>query len=141
MINYTIKLMTPDHYDEVLQLWKSNDGIGLSDSDSKENITKFLEKNEGLSFVTLTNNKVIGAVLGGHDGRRGYMYHLAVDPGNRYNGIGKSLVNACIKRFKEIGIVKSHIIVLKDNEKGIEFWEKMRFDLRHDIMIMSLNIK
>jgi N-acetylglutamate synthase len=141
MNNYTITIMTIDHYDEVYKLWKTNGGIGLSRADSRENIMKFLERNEGLSFIALLNNKIIGAILGGHDFRRGYIYHLIVDSGFQSNGIGKELVNKCIKRFKEIGIEKSHIFIFKDNEKGIGFWKKMGYNLRNNIYIMSMNIQ
>jgi N-acetylglutamate synthase len=141
MIKYDIIVMTIDHYEEVYQLWKAIKGIGLSKADSKENIIKFLKRNEDLSFIAIIDNKIIGAILGSHDGRRGYMHHLAVDLNYRYNGIGKSLANACLEKFKEIGLEKSHIFVFKDNEPAIKFWDRLGYKLRDDISIMSWNIK
>jgi len=141
MIKYEITVMTIEHYEEVYQLWKAVEGIGLSKADSKDNVIKLLTRNEGLSFIVIIDNKIIGAILGSHDGRRGYMHHLAVDLNYRYNGIGKSLVNKCLEKFKEIGLEKSHIFVFKDNEPAIKFWNRMSYKLRNDISIMSSNIK
>jgi N-acetylglutamate synthase len=141
MINYNIQLLTIDNYEEVFNLWKCHDGIGLSNSDSKENIFKYLNRNPNNSFIALLDNIIIGNVLGGHDARRGYIYHLIVDPNYRFNGIGKSLVFKCLDKFKEIGIDKSHVFVFNNNEKGIIFWNKIGFNFRNDLSIMSFNIK
>jgi N-acetylglutamate synthase len=141
MLNYKITSMTIDHYDEVYEFWKSVEGIGLSKTDSRENIRKFLNRNENLSFVATIDNTIIGTILGSHDGRRGYLHHLAVDLNYRSNGIGKSLVLKCLERFKEIGLDKSHIFVFIDNKHAIKFWDRMGYILRNDLLVMSLNIK
>jgi putative acetyltransferase len=133
--------MSVDHYDEAYRLWRTGDGIGLSGADSKENIAKFLERNPGFSFVAIINKKIIGAVLGGHDGRRGHVYHLFVDPDRRSAGIGRALAGKCMERFKEAGIEKSHVFVFKDNDEGIGFWKKAGCRLRDDILLMSVEIK
>ncbi len=140
MDDYIITTMLPDHYDDVYRLWQTHEGIGLSSADSRESITGFLERNRGLSFVATLNDGIIGTILGGHDGRRGFVYHLIVDSRYRSRGIGRALVVSCLESFKRIGIKKSHVFVFKVNEKGIGFWKKMGYQLRDDLFIMSLDI-
>ena len=85
-----ISKFTVESYEKVLDLWKQCEGIGLSDSDSKENIQLYLDRNPGMSFIAELNNQLVGAVLSGHDGRRGYIHHLAVSPNYRRQGIAPS---------------------------------------------------
>lgn len=141
MLQFEINLMTINHYDEVYQLWKSVYGICLGKSDTKESITKFLERNEGLSFVAIKDNKVIGVILGSNDGRRGYIHHLAVDNKFQNKGIGKALVLKCLSKFREIGLYKTHVFVFPDNDNAIKFWNKMGYKLRKDILMMSKDIE
>jgi len=75
-----IREMTIGDYDEVLALWKGTEGVGLTPADSRQNVARFLARNPGLSLVARAGGKIVGAVLGGHDGRKGYLYHLAVAP-------------------------------------------------------------
>lgn len=81
-----IREMSIYDYEMMLELWKQTPGIGLSNADSKDNIGLFFERNSGLSFVCEIERKIIGTVLCGHDGRRGYIYHLAVDSAFRKQG-------------------------------------------------------
>ena len=67
---------TIDLYEEVIFLWNQCDGIGLSDADSRGSIKAYLERNPGMSFVASENGNIVGAILCGHDGRRGYIHHL-----------------------------------------------------------------
>ena len=91
-----IREFTIEDYEPVYALWKASEGIDLSDADSKEGIKHFLEHNPGLSFIAVQDKQVVGAALCGHDGRRGYIHHLAVAKSHRRQGIGKSLVGRCI---------------------------------------------
>jgi N-acetylglutamate synthase len=141
MTNYAIALMTIEHYDEVYLLWRNTDGVGLSNADSKENIVKFLKRNVGLSFIAIIDTTIVGSILGSHDGRRGYIHHLTVHENHRHNGIGKVLVENCLKRFKEIGLHKTHVFVFKNNENAIKFWEKINYSVRNDLVMMSLDIE
>lgn len=138
--NFIYNDMLIGDYEQAHELWKSVEGMVLREADSNENIRKFLERNKGLSFLCRDNAKLIGTVLAGHDGRRGYIYHLAVDPQYRIKGIAKELLKRSVAGLKDIGIEKCHLFVLKDNEQGISFWKKNGWDLRENIVIFSKNI-
>lgn len=109
-------------YDEVLALWQSVEGVGINDADSCENMTRFFERNPGLSFVATCDDTIVGAVICGHDGRRGYLNHLAVSPDYRRQGIGGRLVENCLAGLKAVGIQRCNIMVFNDNRHGIAFW-------------------
>jgi N-acetylglutamate synthase len=135
------KEMVIEDYDQVYKLWQETEGIGLSEADSKKDILKFLERNNGLSFVCTYNEEVIGTVLVGHDGRRGYIYHLAISLEYRMKGIAKELMLKCLKRLREEGIDKCHLFVFKDNELGKRFWMKTGWIKREDIAVFSKDNK
>ncbi|MDJ0986264.1 MAG: GNAT family N-acetyltransferase [Desulfobacterales bacterium] len=128
-------------YNQVLMLWKRCKGIGLSDADSKENLNAYLNRNPALSFVAKNANAVIGAVLCGHDGRRGYLHHLAVRHDCRNQGIGRSLIEKCLSGLKSIGIQKCHLFIFNTNDSGIRFWKKMGWDYRNDLSVISKEIE
>ncbi|MFC1839611.1 GNAT family N-acetyltransferase [Thermodesulfobacteriota bacterium] len=132
-----ISNFTLESYERILGLWKKCEGIGLSDSDSKENIKLYLDRNPNMSFIAELNNELIGAVLAGHDGRRGYVHHLAVSPDYRRQGIGRLLVDRCLKKLKESGILKCHILMFNNNNVGLQFWESIGWFYRDDICIVS----
>ncbi|MGD2155652.1 MAG: GNAT family N-acetyltransferase [Anaerolineales bacterium] len=132
-----IESMTIQDYDEVYDLWKNSEGIGLSDADSRDGITNFLERNPDLSFVARDGGQLVGAALCGHDGRRGYIHHLAVAKSHRRQGIGRSLVGRCMFALMRIGIPKCHLFVFGDNEEAIEFWQKVGWTERVELMMMS----
>jgi N-acetylglutamate synthase len=139
-MEFNIREMSITDYDEVFTLWQRCEGIGLSDSDSRENIRRYLDHNPGMSFVALIDDKVVGAVLAGHDGRRGYVYHLAVHPDYRRQDIGRSLVDRCLKILIDSGIRKCHIFIFNNNASGIEFWKSVGWTHRSDIGVISKNI-
>ncbi|MGD9159502.1 MAG: GNAT family N-acetyltransferase, partial [Desulfobacteraceae bacterium] len=119
-----ISNFTIESYDRVLHLWKlCGEGVGLSDSDSSENIQLYLNRNPGMSLIAERGNELTGVVLAGHDGRRGYIHHLAVSPDYRRQGIGKLLVNTCLKKLRGEGILKCHILLFNSNLEGLKFWE------------------
>ncbi|WP_163341049.1 GNAT family N-acetyltransferase [Desulfopila sp. IMCC35008] len=137
----TLNTFEPKHYDEVLALWKECDGIGLSEADSKENIHKFLNSNQDLSLIAELDSEIVGAILVGNDGRRGYIHHLAVSPKFRKRGIGKGLVEAGIEKLKDIGITKCHLFIFTNNKSGKQFWEKCGWSYREELRVISKNIK
>ena len=128
-------------YDAALHLWKTSEGVGLSEADSRMNIGHFLAGNPCLSFVAVDNSKIVGVVLCGTDGRRGYIHHLAVEPGYRRRSIGRKLVEKCIAALKSLGINKCHILVFKNNKDAIEFWKQIGWSERYDLIIMSRAVK
>ena len=136
---FTVRTMVPADYPEVIELWKNGEGIGLSNADSEENIARFLERNPDLSFVAVDNGKIIGTILCGHDGRRGYIYHVMVSEVYRNQGIGKALVNESLKGLQKQGIDKCHLFVFDQNELGKRFWLHTGWTLREDIVVMSKN--
>ena len=136
-MNINISEFSIESYDRVLSLWKSCEGVGLGDSDSEENILSFLKRNPGMSFVAEKNGELIGAVLAGHDGRRGYIHHLAVSKTHRKQGIGRALVERCLNRIKEAGILKCHMFLFKTNTNGQKFWESVGWSYRNDICVIS----
>ena len=131
---------TMKDYQKAIALWESSEGIGLSAADSKVSMKAYLKRNTGMSFVARCNNEIIGAVLCGHDGRRGYLYHLAVRADFRNEGTGRSLVEKCIAALQAAGIQKCHLFIFGSNRDGIRFWEKIGWTRRKDIGVVSREI-
>ena len=129
-----IRNMTMDDYNEVHALWKAAPGIGLNDiDDSKDGIAKYLARNPRTCFVAEKNGRLAGAVLSGHDGRRGTILHLAVAGDEKRQGIGTALVDAALDALRSEGIRKVWLLVMGYNAQASEFWEKQGFTLRTDI--------
>ncbi|PVV83743.1 GNAT family N-acetyltransferase [Dehalogenimonas alkenigignens] len=134
----SLRPLTAAAYDQTIALWQACEGIGLSDADSRCGITKYLERNPGCSFGAWDGERLVGAILGGHDGRRGYIHHLAVHPDYRKRGIGRRLAEATLSALKAEGINKCHLFIFNDNAEGIGFWESLGWTLRKDISVISL---
>lgn len=128
------------HYDAVLALWQSTEGLTLRDADSREAIERYLARNPGLSFVAFEADTLTGAVLCGHDGRRGYLHHLAVAPSHRRRGIGSALAERCLQALAEQGIFKCHVFVRADNPEARAFWQRAGWTIRDDIVTMSWTV-
>src|SRR6516225_12435245 len=128
-----IRTMTPEDYNAVYALWSGTEGMGLSAADSRERIGHFRERNPGLSLVAQDQKEIIGTVLCGHDGRRGYVHHLAVTRGYRGHGIGKKLVQTCLENLAAIGIQKCHAFLHRNNTEGKRFWRKVGWQERTEL--------
>ncbi len=133
----------PADYDAAYSLWSATEGIGLSEADSRENIERFLRHNPGLSFVAADGDgeALAGAVLASCDGRRGYLHHLAVASAYRREGIGRGLVERCLAALAEAGMRKCHIFVIADNAEGKRFWQRIGWEERTSLVIMSKDIR
>lgn len=125
-------------YDEVLSLWRNTSGMGLhKQSDSRKGIAKYLRRNPGLSLIARDNKKIVGSILCGHDGRRGHLYHLAVDSSYHKKGIGKKLVNQAMSKLVAIGITRCTICAFAKNRAGRNFWKHTGWTERQDVKIMA----
>ena len=137
-----IRAMTVNDYEKVYDLWMSCRGMGLNDlDDSAEGIARFLQRNPGTCFVAAEGDAIAGAVMAGHDGRRGYIYHTAVRPEYRRQGIGQKLVDAALQALKGCGIHKVALVVFEKNETGNAFWEEMGFTVRDDLIYRNLALE
>lgn len=118
-----IKVMTIDDYNELFKMWVNTPNMGLrSLDDSKEGISRFLKRNPNTNFVAYEDNKLVGAILSGHDGRRGYVYHTVVLPEYRRRGIASSLIRAAVGALQKEGITRVCLNVMETNEQGKNFW-------------------
>lgn len=129
-----IRKMKIKDYNEVYSLWLHTPGMGLNNlDDSKKGIKKYLKRNPKTCFIAKEKRKVIGVILCGHDGRRGYIHHTSVELSHRNTGIGTDLVNHAIKALKSEQIHKVAFVVFKNNEIGNNFWERNGFQKRQDL--------
>ena len=137
-----IRCMKPEDYPEVYRLWKGIEGFAIrSIDDSRENILRFLARNPDMSYVAEEDGRIVGAVLCGHDGRRGCLYHVCVDAAYRKRGIGTALAKATTEALRREGINKVSLVAFSDNETGNRFWQKLGWEMRNDLNSydMSLN--
>ncbi len=130
-----IRLMTIEDYEKVYMLWLSCAGMGLNNlDDSKEGINTFLKRNPDTCFVAEDSESIVGVIMAGNDGRRGYIYHTAVDPVHRNQGIGTKLVDAAMDALKKNGIHKVALVVFDRNKDGNGFWDSIGFCARDDLV-------
>jgi ribosomal protein S18 acetylase RimI-like enzyme len=129
-----IRQMAISDYEDVWALWGRTEGMGLNDvDDSRAGIEKYLLRNPNTCFVSMENGALNGVILAGHDGRRGYIHHTAVEKSARGTGLGRALVEAAIEALQTEGISKVALVVFSRNQIGNGFWEKMGFSLRADL--------
>jgi ribosomal protein S18 acetylase RimI-like enzyme len=128
-----------EHFDEVLALMKRTPGVAVREADSREATERYLERNPGLSFVAQSGGRIIGCAMSGHDGRRGYLQHVVVEPEHRGQGIAHELVTHCLDALEKIGILKTHIDVFATNEIANKYWTRRGWSRRDDILRYSFN--
>ncbi len=132
--NIRIRLMDMDDYDKVYALWMSCKNMGFNNlDDSKEGIEKYLKRNPATCFIAEKDKAVVGVILSGHDGRRGFIHHMAVGEDFRRRGIASDLLEHALSALKAEGINKVGLFVFNRNEAGNAFWEAQGFTLRTDI--------
>ena len=135
------RVMKIEDYDAVYQLWVKTPGMGLNTTDdSREGIERYLRRNPTTCFVAEENGEIIGVILAGHDGRRGYLYHTAVSIDYRNKGIASALVDCAMEALQREGITKTALVVFTKNELGNGFWEKRGFLSRGDLVYRNKNI-
>ena len=113
-----------DDYDAALRIWERVKGIEIAEGDDRESVAQFLARNPGLSRVAADGSAIIGVALCGHDGRRGHVYHLAVDPAYQERGLGQRLLDECLEGLRRTGVQRVIIMVAEDNPRGREFWKR-----------------
>jgi len=136
-MSISYKPMTSLHYEAAYSLWTATEGVGLSSADQPGAIGRYLARNPELSFVAHDGPLLAGTILGGHDGRRGFIHHLAVRSSHRRLGIGRRLVTLCLKALRAEQIEKCHLFVYQSNIEAITFWQKLGFLWRTELAMMS----
>ena len=121
----------------VLAFWQGMNGVGLNESDTPDCLRVYLDRNPGLSLVARHGAQIVGAVLCGHDGRRGYLHHLAVLPEYRRQGLGRVLVDRCLAALASRGIPKCNIFLYADNGSGEQFWKRCGWSERADLRVLQ----
>ena len=140
MIN--IRIMQIDDYDSIIRLWKEKGQVALNSiDDSFEGLLKYLSRNPATSFVATDNGRIIGTIMAGHDGRRGFFHHVYISDEYRGQGIGKMLVESAIDALTAEGIGKTALVVFSDNDLGNTFWEHMGFTVRDDLVYRNKVIR
>lgn len=120
-----------------LHLWQLTPGMGLNAADSPAGIRAFLRRNPGLSWVAVRGKSLLGTALAGHDGRRGFIYHLAVAGEWQGRGIGRALVARCLDGLEKDGLTRCHIVVYAANEAGKGFWRRLGWGERPELRLFS----
>lgn len=129
--------MTVGHVPEVVELWNKTEGLILTYSDNATDLARYFADNPEMSYVAVSEGRIVGAALCGHDGRRGYLHHLAVTSDQRGQGIGRSLVEACLSKLTAAGIRQCNLFVVDDNENGKRFWSDKGWSEWSNIRLMS----
>jgi len=122
--NIETREFATDDYDAAVELWKRVEGVEIAEGDDREGVAQFIARNAGLSRVATDGSTIVGVAFCGQDGRRGHIYHLAVDPNYRGRGVGKRLVDECLEGLRRLGLKRANIMVATDNPRGREFWSK-----------------
>jgi N-acetylglutamate synthase len=129
-----------DDYDAALQLWERVEGIEIAEGDDKGSIAQFLARNPGLSRVATDGSVIVGVALCGHDGRRGHIYHLVIDPAYQGRKLGRRLLNECLEGLRWAGVKRAIIMVADDNMRGGKFWKRCGFEEIPGAMAMGIDL-
>lgn len=135
------RAMTAADSEGALALWRSTEGMGLTPEETPAMIARFIGRNPGLSAVAVAaDGSLAGAILAGHDGRRGFLYHLAVAPAWRGCGLGRRLAEFSLDGLRAAGIAKVSIFVYAANAPARAFWKRLGWSGRDDIVVMQTDL-
>lgn len=125
-----------DDYKRVLSLWQGIEaGMQVGRSDTPEEIQKKIQRDPDLFLISETGGEIVGAIIGGFDGRRGMVYHLAVRKDARRQGVGAKLLAEVEKRLQAKGCVKVYLLILDDNTSAMRFYEECGWKhSKHDLI-------
>ena len=138
MSSYSVSEMLAEHYDAVSGLWQATEGLG--EVETREEFCAYLSRNSGISSVVFSNSQLVGAVLGGHDGRRGYLYHLAVAADHRCAGVATALIDRCLDQLQQLDIKRCSLHVYNTNTAAIDFWPHVKWRERSDLKIFAIDL-
>ena len=127
-------------YEAAVELWKRVEGLDIAEGDDRESVRRFLGQNRGLSQVATDGSTIVGAALCGQDGRRGYIYHLAVHPTYQGRQLGKRLVEECLAGLRRAGLERANILVAKDNPRGRDFWRRTGWEELDGAVAMGIDV-
>jgi len=127
-------------YEAAVQLWSKVEGVEIAEGDSKEDITRYLSKNQNLSRVAEDDGRLVGVALCGDDGRRGFIYHLAIDPAYQQKGLARRLVTECLDGLRSRGLKRALILVADDNPSGQAFWERCGWENVPGAKVMGIDL-
>jgi ribosomal protein S18 acetylase RimI-like enzyme len=131
-----IEKYTMKYYDDIITLWEKA-GISVGSTDSEMEIKKMLNMNPNLFLIGKLKGNIIAVVMGGFDGRRGYVHHLAVDPIHQRKGYGKMIMDELINQFRRNGVHKVHLFIEKNNQDVVNFYKNLGWQTRDDLTMMS----
>lgn len=134
-----IRPVTSEDFDALIGLLTGMPGIVLREADQRPALLRYLERNPGMSLAAEDGGRLIGCALAGHDGRRGYLYHVAVAPSHRRRGLGRALVERCLAELAREGIDKVHVDTLSDHRDAQAFWEALGWTRRNDLVRFSFS--
>lgn len=134
-MTYILRDMVPADYSQAIALWQASDGV--RSAETREEVVAYLTRNPGLSVVAEDAGQLVGAVMGGHDGRRGYFYHLAVAASHRRQGIARAMLDRSLTRMTALGIRRASVFVVSTNHSGREFWERLGWWQRDDLTVLA----
>jgi N-acetylglutamate synthase len=135
-----IREFSINDYDVTIELWQRVEGLEIAEGDDREGIAQFLARNPGLSRVATDGSAIVGVALCGHDGRRGHIYHLAVDPAYQGRGLGKRLLDESLADLRRTGVKRVIIMVADDNASGRQFWKRSGFEEISGAIAMGIDL-
>ena len=135
-----IREFSINDYDAAIQLWQRVEGLEIAEGDDREGVAQFLARNSGLSRVAVDGSAIVGVALCGHDGRRGHIYHLAVDPAYQGRGLGKRLLDESLADLRRTGVKRVIIMVADDNASGRQFWKRSGFEEISGAIAMGIDL-
>lgn len=135
--SYQIDKATNRDITEMINFWRATEGIGVGVGDDEPSLQLFLRRNPTTSLIMKDEGRLIGTVLGGFDGRRGFIYHLAIDPAYRRRGLGKELLDKALTELVKVGAPRTHLFVWNDNVTAIEFYKSLGWLDRHDVEVFT----
>ena len=137
-----IRPMVIEDYDRVFDLWLHTPGMGLNDvDDTREGIARYLRRNPTSCFVAENEGQIVGVMLGGHDGRRGFIHHAAVAASHRKQGIGEQLSRQVLAALRAEGITKVALVAYTHNQVGNRFWDQQGFLVREDLVYRDKTLR